>query len=253
MVYSELKCCIFCYSCVQRQQWGSLINLPAYLFWMQVGVCLNIYVTPFVMALLKPPWKSGGVARLTARGRKGGDGVARGLLKVLSHPYISISVHTLHPHTQCTDDPFCQLYFSQVSQVEVIVEGILLKSGMWRQTLMALARTKARKGSHTFLIAIVITFIISIIRAQSDHTQHGYPIYTIFSWDTDLKEEWSGEERAPASQTMTPHVKNENRKTRLLSVTPRPHEMSPVKSPQTSFQSPPVPLSSEVNPLQPAH
>lgn len=48
MVYSELKCCIFCYSCVQIRRRGSLINLLAYLFWMRVAVCLNIYATPFV-------------------------------------------------------------------------------------------------------------------------------------------------------------------------------------------------------------
>lgn len=62
---------------MQRQQYGSLINLPAYLFWMQIGVYLNIYATPFVMALLKPPLKSGGAARLTERARNWGENVAR--------------------------------------------------------------------------------------------------------------------------------------------------------------------------------
>ena len=63
MVYSELKCCIFCYSCVQRQRWGSLINLPAYLFWMQVAVYLNIYATPFVMGVIEAAMKKVVVVR----------------------------------------------------------------------------------------------------------------------------------------------------------------------------------------------
>ncbi len=133
------------------------------------------------------------------------------------------------------------------------------------QTPTSLARRKARRGSHTFLITIVITFIITIIRVQSDHTQHRYPIYTIFSCDTNLEErreekrreekrrEERGAKRASASQTMTQHVRNENKRTRLFSVTPRTFETSLVQSSQPSFQSPPVPPSSKLNPLQPAH
>lgn len=58
MVYSEMKCCILCYSCMQRQQRDSLKNLQTYLFWMLVSVDLNIYMTPFVTAMLKTPSKS---------------------------------------------------------------------------------------------------------------------------------------------------------------------------------------------------
>lgn len=59
--------------------------------------------------------------------------------------------------------------------------------------------------------------------------------------------------RDPASQTMTEHVKMKTNKKRLLTVTARPFETSLVKSSQPSFQSPPVLLSSELSPLQPAH
>lgn len=101
---------------------------------------------------------------------------------------------------------------------------------------MLLARKKARRRSHTFLNAIVITFIIITIRVQS--TQHCYPIHTIFSKDTYLNER-----RASASQTMTQHIKNENKKTCLVSVTPRPFETSAEESSEPTFQSPPVPLA----------
>lgn len=42
---------------MQRQQWGSLINPPAYLFWMQVGVYLNIYVTPICYGVIKAAYE----------------------------------------------------------------------------------------------------------------------------------------------------------------------------------------------------
>lgn len=76
---------------------------------------------------------------------------------------------------------------------------------------MSLARRKVRTGSHTFLIAIVITFIIIIIKVQSDHTQRGYPIYTIFILDTYLKKETRGESFCqPESDTTCKEWKQED-------------------------------------------
>lgn len=184
MVYSELKCCIFCYSCVQRQQRGSLINLQAYLFWMQVCVYLNIYVTPFVMALLKPPWKKvevwPGWLNGWGMGVRGWQEDYVCVLRVLSCSFICTSLDTLQWYANCifalggplTSQGNCGGMTFQFRHVETDSDV----SG----------KKKRRRGSHAFLIAIVITFIIIII-VQTDHTQHRYPIYTIFSWNTYLK------------------------------------------------------------------
>lgn len=91
---------------------------------------------------------------------------------------------------------------------------------------------KVRRGSHTY----------PCNRHHFYHHHHHH------------QSESRGEERrATTSQTMTQHAKNESKMTRLLRVTPRALETSLVKSSHPVLNPPPVPLSSEPNPLQRAH
>lgn len=79
-----------------------LFNKPALLFVLDASRCLFKYLRISICyGVTEAPCESGGVARLTEWVRNGSEGLSRGLrvFKVLSCPFMSTSLHTLHPCT----------------------------------------------------------------------------------------------------------------------------------------------------------
>ena len=197
------------------------------MFWMQIGVYLNIYATPFVMALLKPPLKSGGAARLTERVRNWAENVARWLnaLKVSSLPILHThtTLHTLHPYTHCMRT-FSASYASISTPNS---QGKCGDTTMWRQT----AKEPKWEEDHTRVIAVVITFIIIIIRVRGEE-RRGEEKRASASHDHDTtRKEWKQKDLSSQSDTKSPWN-------------------VPCEVISPGFKSPPVPLSFEPNPLR---
>lgn len=159
-----------------------LFNKPARLFVLDASLCLFKYLRDSICygvieAAMKRWWC--GQADWV---RNGSEGMAKGLRVLefyLAHLFLLLYTHCIHIHRMISLSASCALGSPLTSQGNCGEKTFQFRHV--EQTLMSLARGKARRGSHTFLITTVITFIIIIIRVQSGHTQHRYPIYTIFS------------------------------------------------------------------------
>lgn len=142
---------------------------------MQVAVYLNIYVTPFVTALLKPLQKKGccgqaGWDKWGMKVRETGGGVVGCFESFILPLYSLLLLYTNWIHTDVHDLSFCQLCFRK-SPNQWRCSNRRGKMFQFRhmESLWCYWQGKKARRSHTFLHEIVITFIIITIREFREH------------------------------------------------------------------------------------